>query len=168
MQTISNNHESKTARLLKNKTMLGIIAGLISGLLKDIIDLITYSLKITDNLFGYLASGIFVDPKTARSASGLIVGYLADFIMDGFLGLVFVYFIKNTEPDYILSKSIGFGLSLWIFILGAVGAFKITTLPVQNPMTVLTMFFTHAFFGLVIGLIVKKYGKAAFNHQQTT
>jgi tetrahydromethanopterin S-methyltransferase subunit B len=50
-------------------------------------------------------------------------------------------------------------------VLGTVGAFKITTLPAKTPTTVLVMFFTHAFFGLVIGLIVKKYGKGAFNNE---
>jgi hypothetical protein len=38
-------------KLLANKTTLGVWAGLISGFLKDGIDLLTYFLKITDNLF---------------------------------------------------------------------------------------------------------------------
>lgn len=151
------------AKLLKNRTMLGITAGLISGLVKDIIDLITYSLKITDNLFGYLASGIFTNPHSARTITGIIVGYLADFVMGGVFGVIFVYFIKATEPEYILTKGTGFGLFLWIAVLGTVKALKITTVPPQNPLTVLIMFFTHALFGLVVGLIVKKYGRAALN-----
>ena len=159
---MENNIRRKIRNLLKNKTMLGITAGLISGFIKDVIDLITYGLKISDNLFGYLASGIFTTPKIAYSAIGLIIGYLADFVMDGFLGALFVYFIKLTEPEYIISKSIGFGVFLWIAILGMVGAFKITTLPARNPTTIIIMFFTHALFGLVMGLIVKKYGKGAF------
>jgi ABC-type xylose transport system permease subunit len=99
MSIVSNNCKSKITKLLRNKTMLGIIAGLISGIVKDIIDLITYSLKITDNLFGYLASGIFSEPQSARSTIGLIIGYLADLVMGGFLGFIFVYFIKRTEPE---------------------------------------------------------------------
>lgn len=153
----------KVENLLKNKTMLGALAGLISGLIKDVIDLLFYFLKISNNLFGYLASGIFIKPKIAHSAIGIIIGYLADIVMDGFLGVIFVYFIKLTEPEYIIIKGTGFGLVLWIFILGIVGAIKITTVPAKNPLTVLVMFFTHALFGLIIGFIVKKYGKAAFD-----
>lgn len=156
------NNGMNFQKAMQNKQVFGAVAGLIAGIIKDLTDLTFYFLGIINKHFGYLASGLFSSPKEANSIFGWIDGYLANFIIDASLGVVFMYLIQS-DPQYIKTKGVFFGAVVWLLILGALTSFHITTVPTKSAFDGFMNFFVHILYGFLLGLSVDKYGRKALN-----
>ena len=153
--------------LLKDKLIFGSFIGLVAGLLKDLLTLIFYQLKILDGLFCHFAGGMFFRFSALDLTSPewplLVIGYLGDLTLSGILGVIFVYLVKTTGPRYIILKGIFYGAAVWFAIFGGVLALGISKVQEKQPVHTLIMFFVHLLFGYVLGLLLTKYGKPIFD-----
>ena len=52
--------------------------------------------------------------------SALLIGAIADLTVTGFLGVLFLYFIKLTGLDFLFLKGVGFAMLVWVGLLGSV------------------------------------------------
>lgn len=141
--------------MTKNELFLGVLAGMIGNIPKDIMAWILYGLNITPYTFAHFCAGIFVPPVYIRHWASIAVGFFADFVMAASFGFLLALILKKYGTDYWMIKGLGFGGGLFVYCFGMLRP-MVSPLRLSDPVANLLFVLPHLFFGLTASCIVAK------------
>jgi len=148
--------------MLRDKVILGAVAGVLADLVMEIPELILWKQAILSHpLFHYLAS-LLMPMEAHHSFLGVIMGFVGTKVYGAFLGVVFIYFLTFTGRRFFLTKGLLYGAFLWLFSYGGLASLPIVKLSVypRMPLENLFFFFLHLLFGLSLGYFIKTLARA--------
>ncbi len=144
---------------IKDRVLLGTVAGLAGDIVKTVIDEISHKKKLSQRSFRETAAGVWVKKDSeAKSIKGQALGGLLDLGMSIAGGIGTAYLLTETGKDQLITKGIIAGIGL-----GSLVDFAISSLP-QNKIkptdatSHLSYMASHAAYGLVTTFIVAKLG----------
>lgn len=138
---------------MKDRAMVGGVAGLFSSILSTIYEVIAERLRITDRSFlDYTAT--LVSHNVYPGIQGFIVGFFSQAATGILFGVTFIYLIKLVSSRYYLLKGLGFGFSLWFILSGFGVIYNLPTIR-DIPPTVSLFDLTNALlYGLTTAYII--------------
>jgi len=146
-----------TKNFLEDNVMLGILAGFVGNIPKEIITWLFHFLGYLRYTFVHIAAGTFVPKEFIDNPVSLATGVIADWVMVGIIGTITVYFIKYTDYKFPIIKSILLSSSFYIILYGALMALDVTRASLLTPLPNLLLFIPHLAMGTGIGWFIKKY-----------
>lgn len=145
---------------IKDRIVLGIVAGLIGNAVKTI-----YSLSAIKMGLGKIspikkATGMFLNKRQmlVKKRKNSIIGLLADNTVGAVLGILGTYLLTFTGKDYHRLKGIGLGNFAWLSaygVLSTMGATRTKPLSVEDN---IRAFFTHSVYGLITSEMIVRLG----------
>lgn len=148
--------------MIKDRILLGTIAGLAGNLVKTAIDEISLRMKISQRSFRATAAGVWL-PSTgeADSLKGQILGGLLDSGMAILGGIGTVQLLTTTGKDQLTVKGLVSGLALGSIITALLSGQKNNKVQPKDAASNLSYMLSHAAYGLVTTAIVAKLGDSS-------
>ncbi|MDP4127219.1 MAG: hypothetical protein Q8912_09775 [Bacillota bacterium] len=153
---------------IKDKMLLGIVAGLGANTVKLTLNTIFKELKWIEMGSTERALGIFLPSHTLTQKKGRIIGYLADSTVASLLGVIFTYVLSKTGKNKAVLKGSIFGQSSWALLYGVLGTLGATKISPGSPNTVLAEFISHTAFGATSTYLITKFGDSGQNNATGT
>lgn len=145
--------------MIKDKIVIGSMAGMIGTLFKDLPNFILYKLGVAPYLYANIAASAHLVPADLYSPLGYIIGFLADIITGGAIGVVTILFLDRFGMDYWWYKGLIIGNTVWLFGLGVTLNLGAVHLIPTDPVFGFTSLFDHIIYGLVTVYILFKWRK---------
>ncbi len=144
---------------IKDRVVLGVIAGLCGNLVKTAIDEVSLRKKISQRSFRETASGVWVSTqKEASNVKGQILGGLLDFGMGTIGGIGTVYLLSKTGRDQLLTKGLVSGVTVGSAITALLSAFPQNKVRPKDAASNLSYLVSHAAYGFVTTFVAAKLG----------
>ena len=143
---------------IKDRLLLGLIAGLGANIPKLAIGLAGKKLKTAEIDGPDIAAGIYISGHKLATLPGVITGYIADATIAGILGTVTVYALSFTGKDHYLLKGLVTGQIMWQGIYGLMSSFGVTRVKAARPRTILNELVSHTAFGIAATAIAANLG----------
>ena len=86
------------------------------------------------------------------TASAIVIGAVADLTVTGLLGVLFLYFIQFTGFDFLFLKGIGFGMLVWVGLMGVVIGPSLEDKLPQTPSGIFVTIVAHFAFGVSLAV----------------
>lgn len=133
---------------ITDRFWLGVISGLGGNLVKTAIEEFFKRKGVIKSTAIEKASGIFVDKKDISSPQGRMVGFIADNMIAGALGVSCVYWLTLMGRDKYLLKGGFLGAIEWTTIYGVLSRAGATSIFPVKPADALVGFVSHFAFGM--------------------
>ncbi|WP_461570293.1 hypothetical protein [Thermincola ferriacetica] len=144
---------------IKDRFLLGVVAGLAGNTIKMAIDEISIKKKISQRSFRETAAGVWVsNRKEALNIKGQILGGLLDFGMGMLGGIASVSLLSKTGRDHIITKGITSGIAMGSLITFVLGTLPINQIRPKDAASNLSYMVSHAAYGLVTTTVAAKLG----------
>ncbi len=108
--------------------------------------------------FEHITAGYFVSTKFLDNPISLVMGFLGDYTLSGFFGVIMYLMLKTTGTDYAKLKGIAFGFFVWIVFFGILMALDVTRTSILTPLPNLLLLAPNAVFGLTTCWFIERYG----------
>ena len=148
-------------RKIKDRMLLGVIAGLGGNVVKLTLSTIFQKLKWAELGSPERAAGMLIPPHTLMHKKGRMVGYLADSVVSGLLGTASVYAFSTFGKNKATLKGALAGQASWTFLYGVLGTMGVTKVSPVSPNTVLSEFVSHTAFGATSAFIITRLGDSS-------
>ncbi|KJS23564.1 MAG: hypothetical protein VR72_00130 [Clostridiaceae bacterium BRH_c20a] len=145
--------------MLKDKLMLGAIIGLLSDAVKLTSNYAMYKLGWTNVVFWQIVASRFLEKNDLNKPAALLVGAVADLTVSAVLGVIFVLFISLFGGKYLFFKGIGYGMFIWVGILGTLLDQSVQGKLPQTLSGIIVTMIAHFIFGLSIAVFTKLLAK---------
>lgn len=145
--------------MIKDRILVGSLAGMIGSLFKDMANLFFYKLGFINCLYIHLAAAAHLDEAAIFTPLGLIIGFLADTITGGAIGVAIVLFLDRYGFDYWWYKGCIIANIIWLFGLGVVLNLNVVTFVPRDPVFRFTSLFDHILFGLITVYLIYKWDR---------
>lgn len=114
---------------MNDRFMNGFTAGVLAGMTASLVDLILVSWLKFGSIRFLDFSGVFIYGGKPLNLPEALFAQFGELVWDGFIGILFVYFITDIRSRYLLIKGAVYGLIVWfityaLVILYRVPAFK--------------------------------------------
>lgn len=136
--------------MLKDNLIFGAIVGLLANAVKLTVNFTAFLLGFTPVVFWQLVATRFLQAKDLFNPLAYIIGGAADLITAAVLGVIFVYFIYLFGKQYLWLKGLGFGLVVWVGLLGTLLGETIERKLPQEPAGIMVTLVAHSIFGLAL------------------
>jgi hypothetical protein len=147
---------------IKDRIILGSMAGLIGNLAKTFIDEISLRKKISQRSFRSTAAGVWVNNKNeATNLNGQLLGGLFDFGIGALGGIVMTHIFSKTGKDHVVTKGILSGISIGSTITALLSAFPNNKVRPKDASSNLSYMFAHSVYGVVSSVIITKFGDSS-------
>lgn len=146
----------------KDRVVIGWVSGASGLLTRNVWSFFAKQVGLAKFYIWQISADLFMDQKFVKTFWGNAVGFLADIVFGGLLGVAFVYFLKYTNIKNIVIKGWGYGMAAWLFLFGIM----LHNLPQMQmaPREALgnfSAFIGHSIYGISMGIFVqillKKY-----------
>lgn len=145
--------------MIKDRIMLGMIAGIAGNAVKTVIDEVSIKKKISQRSFRETAAGIWVSPKgEATNLKGQILGGLLDFGMASMGGVGIVHLLSKTGRDHVITKGVLSGIAIGSFITALVSAFPQNRIRPKDAASNLSYMASHAVYGIAAAAVACELG----------
>ncbi|MGE5604186.1 MAG: hypothetical protein ACM3YE_00660 [Bacteroidota bacterium] len=145
--------------MIKDRILVGSLAGMIGSLFKDMPNFFFYKLGLVKYLYAHLAASAHLDEAGIYTPLGLIIGFLADTITGGAIGVATILFLDKYGTRYWWYKGCIIANTIWLFGLGVVLNLNAVTFAPRDPAFRFTSFFDHILFGLVTVYLIYKWDR---------
>jgi uncharacterized membrane protein YeaQ/YmgE (transglycosylase-associated protein family) len=144
---------------IRDSIMLGVTAGMLAGFPARFTNTTTYKLGLTDRKYGQMAASLFLPTKKQKvhPREAQIVGFLADYINCGIIGVLVANVLAKTGRDRAILKGVGVAALAWMALYGLTTRLKVAP-PSRKPLSSILSFGDHMLFGALCGLIADKIG----------
>jgi len=147
---------------IKDRVVLGLVAGLVGNIVKTAIDEISLRHKISKRSFRETASGVWVSKRSeAVNQKGQILGGLFDFGMSSMGGIAIVYLLSKTGRDHVIPKGIISGVAFGSAITATISTLPNNKVRPKDAASNLSYMFAHAVYGVVTASVVSALGDSA-------
>jgi len=143
---------------IKDRLLLGFISGLGGNMAKNLIEYMGHTLKMSEVEGAGIASAMFISPHKIYSPEGKLVGYIADNIIAGILGIGTVYMLSATGKDKAVLKGALTGQAMWQTLYGVLATMGASRIESKSPKTTLCEFIAHTVYGAVTSAIAVSIG----------
>lgn len=143
---------------IKDRLILGAIAGLGGNIAKNIIVKTAKKLKWAEVDGAEMAAGMLIPPYRIADPEGKVVGYIADNIIAGMLGVATVYTLSLSGKDKAVLKGVFTGQAAWAILYGLLTTMGATKVHSVSPKSVLSEFAGHTAFGALTAYLATKLG----------
>ena len=145
-----------------DRTIRGLLAGVIAGIVKDSWNLIDYYfLHITEIRFLDWAA-ILATWSRPRNNLSTVFFLMLQILWDGFLGIIFAHLLISITTRYLILKSILFSLMLWFVFKIIVNLYRVPLLSgIQPQPEAISNVMAVILWGVIMGLVLKKLDKPA-------
>lgn len=140
---------------MKDKVTIGIISGLLADAAKLVFNYLAFRLGFASVVFWQIAASRFLEKSDLYQPIAYLVGAITDLTVTAIIGALFIYFLHFTGRDYIWLKGAGFGLVIWVLVLGTLLSQSRIKLALTSSDTVVT-FIAHLIYGLTLALAAKR------------
>ncbi|MEW6623851.1 MAG: hypothetical protein AB1420_12120 [Bacillota bacterium] len=134
--------------MIKDRIILGSIVGLLANVVKLTVNYLSFLLGFTPVVFWQLVATRFLQKQDLYKPSAYLIGAVADITVTMTLGVVFVYFIYIFGRKYLLIKSVGFALLVWVGLFGTLLGQSIEDKLPQQPQGIIVTIAAHFAFGI--------------------
>lgn len=141
---------------MKDKVVIGAITGLLADAVKLTLNYLASRFGFTSVVFWQIAASRILETKQINQPMAYLVGGVTDLTVTAIIGIVFIYFLHFTGRDYIWLKGAGFGLTIWVFLLGTVLIQSRAKLNLTASDMIVTML-AYLAYGLALAFWAKKY-----------
>jgi len=143
-----------------DRTIRGLLAGVIAGIVKDSWNLIDYYfLHITEIRFLDWAA-ILATWSRPRNNLSTVFFLMLQILWDGFLGIIFAHLLISITTRYLILKSILFSLMLWFVFKIIVNLYRVPLLSgIQPQPEAISNVMAVILWGVIMGLVLKKLDK---------
>ncbi|MEW5898133.1 MAG: hypothetical protein AB1652_03035 [Bacillota bacterium] len=143
---------------IKDRIILGVISGIVTGTPSKIINSMEYRANLTDVKYGHITSNLFL-PKSEVDAPGAkILAALANHVNSSIVGVLITYLLSLTGRDQAMIKGLGVASFSWVIIYGTLSERLGLRRKSKRPLTHLLSFLDHVLFGALCGLFISKCG----------
>lgn len=139
----------------KDSFLVGALGGLIGTVPMLLVAYIFYKLGLAKYLLAEVAASIFVDPSQAGLPISLLIGYMANFVIGGILGVGLIFLYRLTGYDYFYIKSVAYGALVWITVWGLVPNVHLSRIIVLDPMHNFVAFIDRVLFAVTAAWAIK-------------
>lgn len=146
---------------INDRLLLGAIAGLGGNLVKTAIMNIAIKKRFAEINGFEKAAGMLIQPFEIADTRGKIVGYIADTVMAGILGVTTTYMLSFTGKNHAALKGGLYGQAMWTVLYGVMATMGATKVEPVSPKTVLSEFVAHTAYGAVTAELVSRLGEPA-------
>jgi hypothetical protein len=115
---------------MKDQFVVGTIAGMIAGEIKNITAIFLYKLGFTKFTMVHMAASVILKVPDLYTPLGYLTGAVGDLITGGLLGFLIILVLSWLGFDYWWYKGLIIGSAIWFFGFGLLLNFNITHL---NP-----------------------------------
>lgn len=143
---------------IEDTFLLGIFSGFFANIFKTILDLTLYVTGFKEHPMWHLATSVYFPKTSIQTIPGLIVGIFTDFAVAILLGIITVYLLFYTSMKGYIIKGMAVGLLAWLFAFGVVLQSGLAEIIPEEPLTNLCFLCGHLVIGLLIPILIKKYG----------
>jgi len=143
---------------IKDRIILGAIAGFGGNLIKTIIGRSAMKIGLSELNGQERAAGMLVPGHKIATSHGRLVGYIADNVIAGTLGVATVYALSITGKDKAIVKGALSGQAAWTLLYGMLGTMGATKVGPVSPKTVLMEYVAHTAYGATAAYLVTKLG----------
>ncbi|WP_366922782.1 hypothetical protein MFMK1_003255 [Metallumcola ferriviriculae] len=152
---------------IKDRILLGTVAGLAGDIAKNVIDEISHKNKLSQRSFRETAAGVWVKKNSeAKSLQGQILGGLLDLGMSIAGGVGIVYLLTETGRDRLITKGLISGVGLGSMINFMIGALPQNKIKPTDATSNLSYMVSHAAYGLITTAMVAKLGHPSLFDKQ--
>lgn len=147
---------------IRDTILLGVIAGTLAGFPARLTNNTAYKLGLTDQKYGQMAASLFLpaDKQKVHRREAQVVGFLADYINCGIMGVTVVQLLARTGRDNAILRGIGVSALAWMSLYGLTTRLKVAP-PSRKPLSSILSFADHVIFGALCGWLVEKLGYGA-------
>lgn len=143
--------------LCKDTFFRGAFAGVVGGLLKDIVSLVLLAVRIVENAHIQLHAVVAFNRRPRGFIEGAF-GFFFDLIFSGFIGLLYSLLVRAIKTRHHLLLGFFTGSMVWFFVKALILAFDIdklqfNLLAVQNP---IINWLLSALYGVVVAFLDRK------------
>jgi len=143
---------------IKDRVILGAIAGLGGNLIKTIIGRSAMKMGLAELNGRERAAGMLVPGHKIATTQGRMIGYIADNVIASILGVATVYALSITGKDKAITKGTLSGQAAWTLFYGMLGSMGATKVGPVSPKTVLVELVAHTAYGATTAYLVTKLG----------
>jgi hypothetical protein len=144
---------------IKDRVLLGFIAGTIGNVVKTATDELSLRKKISQRSFRETAAGVWVSKQSeASNYKGQILGGLFDFGISSLGGIGIVHLLSKTGKDHLLSKGILSGITVGSTLTATLSAFPQNKVKPKDAASNLSYMFCHAIYGIVTTFVAAGLG----------
>jgi hypothetical protein len=146
--------------VIRDRVILGMVAGLVGNTVKDISDAALNRSGFGKGSYWQLGTELMAGKQYTGTPMGKAVGHLTDAVIGSALGVVIVYALSLTGRDYYAVKGAGAGTLGWLMTFGILGSISRglrDTFPV-GPQSAVSGFANHALFGATTALVAVRLG----------
>jgi hypothetical protein len=140
---------------MKDKVAIGVITGLLADAVKLIFNYLTFRFHFASLVFWQITASRFLEKSDLFKPIAYLIGGVIDLTVTAIIGALFIYFLHFTGRDYIWLKGVGFGLVIWVLLLGTLLIQSRTKLALTSSDTIVTLM-AHFFYGLSLAFAAKK------------
>ncbi|WP_408956155.1 hypothetical protein [Natroniella sp. ANB-PHB2] len=147
--------------IIEDEITLGIFAGIIANIIRNIVGFISYFIGLQDYHIWQFAASAYLSIEEAKSY-GIIVGGFTDYMLATMVSIFAVYFFLYVGFKNYLLKGLLIGGFAWISIFTLAVRTGISRIDPNSVAGSLSFLFNHLLLGVLIALLLKKYGDQVF------
>lgn len=140
---------------MKDKVVTGVITGLLADAVKLTFNYLAFRLHFATVVFWQITASRFLEKSDLYKPIAYLVGAATDLTITSIAGVLFIYFLHFTGRDYIWLKGAGYGLTIWVLLLGTLLIQSQAKLDLKSSDIVVT-FIAHFIYGLSLAYATKK------------
>lgn len=145
--------------VIKDRILLGAIAGVVGNIVKTAIDEVSLHLKISQRPFWSTAAGVWLPSKLqATSSKGRLLGEIMNLGMAILGGIGIVQMLTATGKDQIIIKGLTSGIAFGSGITALLSAMPTNKIRPKDAASNLSYMLSHAGYGLVATAIAARLG----------
>lgn len=144
---------------IKDRILLGVIAGAMGNAAKTLIDEVSLKNKISQRSFRETAAGVWVSKKSeASNYKGQILGGLFDFGLGSIGGVGIVHLLSKTGKDQLITKGILSGITIGSTTTAMLSAFPQNKVKPKDAASNLSYILSHAIYGVITNFVAAGLG----------
>lgn len=143
-----------------DRTLRGLVAGIIAGVVMNIWNLTDFYLFHISNLRLLEWVAVLTSGKKSQSSFQATTDFLVQIIWDGFLGIIFALLLTKITSKGVIIKSIVYSSLCWFFFRSIATLFRLE--PLITGQTFPERFSNlmgAVLWGLVLGVLLKRFDR---------
>ena len=143
--------------VIKDRIVAGALIGILADVIKLLVNYLAYLLGYTNVVFWQIVAAHFLQKGELSKPIALLIGGAADLTITATLGIIFLYVVEYAGKSYLWIKGLGFGLIVWVGLLGTHLGQSVQGRITQDGIAILVTLVAHIIFGLSLAFFTWLY-----------
>ncbi len=144
--------------MIKDRLILGALAGVLGGITKTLIVGSFKKLGLAEFDGTETSAGMLLPAYKVNTPSGKLVGHITNTMIGMTLGIAMTYLLSVTGKDRAIIKGAGMSGVFWMLLYGNYANMGGTTVRPALPNTILSNLVGHFTYGVVTSFVITRLG----------